>query len=377
MMMVSSQLQDYLVQNAETFIQNWRNRVMISEDDPYKEEVLHNACQMYVLVNQALLHPLNEEEIKHLAFKLASERIEANVNISEFVFNVNIGRSEILHWVSKSGIKWEELQKVIQIINDLFDRFSYWAVRRYTEIKENFLREKQLFINQTHKERLTILGQMSSSFVHEFRNPLTSVIGFTTLLQQEYPDHPYLTIIQHELNQLNYRVTQFLLTSKKEVLNSKVEEISVDQLFKELIDFIFPSLLANDVEIIQSINSEMSIKTRIDEIRQIVINLLMNSIDALQEIDGKRQIEVKAKSLGEFIEITISNNGPMIDEDTIQAIFEPFYTTKELGTGIGLYICKKIVEKQGGTIQCLSERDVTSFILTIPKDTDNHDKEIM
>ncbi|WP_404431520.1 histidine kinase N-terminal domain-containing protein [Sutcliffiella horikoshii] len=357
----------FLEENHDQFIRNWRKKSVISEDDIYKEEVVRNGWQMYQLIKKAIKDPLTEEEIIQLANKTAHERVQANVNISEFVYNVNTGRSEVVKWVWNSGISSEELQPFIDQINALFDKFSYLAVRKYTQIKEKQLEEKELYINQTHKERLTILGQMSSSFVHEFRNPLTSVIGFTRLLQNELPDHPYLEIMRHELDQLNYRISQFLHVSRKELIESKREEVNLSFLLQELVEFLYPSLLDGDVVIQLDIDPSINMIANKDELRQVFLNLIINSIDALQQMKGEsRTIQVVCVENGAFTELSITNNGPKIEEEAIHAIFEPFFTTKDLGTGIGLYICKKLIEKHDGEIYCRSDDDNTSFVIRLP-----------
>lgn len=181
---------------------------------------------------------------------------------------------------------------------------------------------------------------MSSSFVHEFRNPLTSIIGFTKLLQNDYPNLPYLDIMQHELEQLNYRISQFLHVSRKDLIESVQEEIFLSDLLEETIEFLYPSLLDGDVLIDFKCETNIRLMGNGDELRQVFLNLIMNSIDALQEIDGPRYIKVTCDVREGKTNLEISNNGPRIKVESMEAIFEPFFTTKDLGTGIGLYICK-------------------------------------
>ncbi|QWC22449.1 GHKL domain-containing protein [Bacillus haikouensis] len=366
MISTSDRLIAFLEEHSMEFLHNWRSNIVISEQDLYKEEVLQNGLRMFHLVKRAIKNPLTEEEIQALAYKTAQERVEANVNISEFVYNVNVGKSEVIKWVSRSGIEWTELQPYLEDINALFDRFSYLAVKQYTDIRDKQLQEKELYIDQTHKERLTILGQMSSSFVHEFRNPLTSIIGFTKLLQHDYPDLPYLDIMQHELDQLNYRIAQFLHVSRKEIIESKREEINLSAMFKELLEFLYPSLLAGDVSTTLEVDESLIISGNKDELRQVFLNLIMNSIDALQIEKGERLIRIRSVLQASTLHLSITNNGPRIQQETINAIFEPFYTTKELGTGIGLFICKKLIEKHGGEITCYSTDEKTAFTIKLP-----------
>ncbi|MDP5276771.1 sensor histidine kinase [Chengkuizengella axinellae] len=363
---VRKKLISFLEDNSSTFIKSWRENVIISDTDIHKEEVIYNGMKMFELVKQRLNHTLSEEGLRDFAYKVAVERLEANINIGDFVYNANAGRSEVINWVISSGIALEYLPQIIEEINSSFDLFNYYVVKKYTEIKEEQLQKKNIFIDQTHKERLKILGQMSSSFVHEFRNPLTTLLGFTKLIGTEYPFIKYIDIIERELHQLNARVTQFLHVSKKELINGDMKINSLYELFDELIHFIYPSIVDVNVSITNNIEPGIMVYANKEELRQVFLNILLNSIDALQQVKHSKEINIDCKTINEKAEIMISNNGPVIPKEISNVIFEPFYTTKELGTGIGLYVCKNIIEKYNGEISVDSDYDITSFYIKIP-----------
>lgn len=366
LMTASDELIRFLDENISTFIAAWRQNITISEDDLHQEEVEKNGMRMYGLVKKTIQQPLSSDEIDILASKVALERVEANVNIGDFINNVNLGRRAVISYIVSSGIPRNDLQPYIEEINALFDQFSYFAVKKYTEVKEEILQEKISFIDQSHKERLTILGQMSSSFVHEFRNPLTAVKGFIKLMQNDHPDLKYLDIISHEVDQLNFRVSQFLHASKKETIESKREMLDLSELLDEVLSFMYPSLLDGSVKVQEISKRETRVIASKDELRQVFLNLLLNSIDALQKIVSDRTITIEFEIIDNMTYVHIGNNGPMIPPKQIQTIFEPFFTTKELGTGIGLYICRKIIESHQGTIQCYSDEHSTRFSLSLP-----------
>lgn len=366
LMTASDELIRFLDDNISTFIAAWRQKITISEDDLHQEEVEKNGMRMYDLVKKTIQCPLSSDEIDFLASKVALERVEANVNIGDFINNVNLGRREVIRYIVSSGIPRSDLQPYIEEINVLFDQFSYFAVKKYTEVKEEILQEKISFIDQSHKERLTILGQMSSSFVHEFRNPLTAVKGFIKLMQNENPDLKYLDIISHEVDQLNFRVSQFLHASKKETIESKRELLDLSELLDEVLAFMYPSLLDGSVKVQEISKRQTRVIASKDELRQVFLNLLLNSIDALQKIETDRTITIEFEMIEDKTYVHIGNNGPMIPPKQIQSIFEPFFTTKELGTGIGLYICRKIIESHQGTIHCSSDEQSTRFSLSLP-----------
>lgn len=361
-------LGQFLKNNENEFLDSWEQQIVVNKDKYDREQIRKNGVLMYQLIIDSVLEDYSDDAIKLLAHKVAQERADANINIGDFVYNVNLGRSIIVKQVFQSGILEEELQSIIDLINKQFDRFCYYAVSRYTEIKDVKLNEKNIFISQSHKDRLSILGQMSSSFVHEFRNPLTSVIGFVKLLKDSHPSMPYLDIISQELEQLKFRITQFLHTSKMNtVIEGKIEAISLNDILEEVVHFLYPSIVDNNIEVTTNIITDVEVIADKNELKQVFLNLLINAIDALsEEKEKKRKINILAEADLDTISVSISNNGASLRADEIKLIFEPFYSTKKLGTGIGLFVCKKIIESHNGTISCTSIKDLTTFQIKFP-----------
>ncbi|MGA9290349.1 MAG: HAMP domain-containing sensor histidine kinase [Anaerobacillus sp.] len=365
-MAVQEQLLTYLDQNLDAYLRNWKKKIRISESDIHRDKVEANGVMMYRLVQKNIEQPISSEKLIALAKKVAIERAEANVNIGDFIYNVNAGRSVLMKHMTYAGVKVEDLQNSLDSINELFDQFSYHAVTEYTKLKHNELQEKISFIDETHQEKLSILGQMSSSFVHEFRNPLTAIMGFVKLLQKEYPDMVYIDVIDHELQQLNFRISQFLHVSKKEIDSGEEEWVEVRALLASITEFIYPSIVDNDVAIENDFPEKVLIFGQQDKLRQVFLNIIMNSLDALKEQSSPRCIKLHGDESDRMIRIHITNNGPMIPQETLKTIFEPFYTTKELGTGIGLYVCQKIIQNHLGNISCRSEDHETTFTVHLP-----------
>lgn len=214
---------DYLSKSKNLLISLWEKEILISTEDPYKIEVNTNDLSLF----QMILDGLDREGlgfemfIEEFSLKMAEQRVNDSINIGTFVYNVNIGRSIIYHHLLESDFTKEEIQESIKIIDSFFDKFLLYSVSYFTEEKNKIIEEKTQFIDSTHKDRLTLLGQMTSSFIHEFRNPLTSVQGFIQLLKAEDPSIKYLDIISSELEQLNFRISQFLLLSKKELIGKE------------------------------------------------------------------------------------------------------------------------------------------------------------
>ncbi|MCI0767625.1 sensor histidine kinase [Bacillus sp. TL12] len=356
----------HLKNNRHQFVENWKNKMIISEKDPFKQEVVRNGADLLELIIELIMEDKDIAQLQPLCEKIAIERAGADANIGDFVYNANVGRNELFEAMCELDVRARELKPIMTKIHTCFDKLIYYTVLKYSEIISRNLEEKQQYINETHKERLTILGQMSASFVHEFRNPLTSIMGFVKLLKLDHPNLSYLDIISHELDQLNFRISQFLLVSKKEMWNES-EQFWLNDLFHDIIHFLYPSLVNSNVSIEKNLPYPISFVGYRSEVRQVFLNILMNSIDALEVIKEDRKIIIDACEEEERIHIVIKNNGPMIPAESIETIFEPFVTTKKLGTGIGLFVCKQIVEKHNGSIMCRSDSEWTEFHISFQK----------
>lgn len=357
----------FLKENEQTFLSLWEKEIIVHQDEDNIDLVRKNGYTMYRIITNSIINQLSEDDLRVLAYKVAQERADANVNIGEFVYNVNIGRSIIIKYVNKSGFSLDQVHPIIDLINTQFDLFCYYAVSKYTELKDTKLKEKSLIISQTHKERLAILGQMSSSFVHEFRNPLTSIMGFIRLLKNDHPQLPYLDVISKELDQLKFRITQFLHTSKMNVVDeAQHEEITIKSILEEVIDFLYPSIVDSNIQVTSNIDEEAKVIGDRNELKQVFLNLLINAVDAVCDEETNRRINIETVATNGQIAILISNNGSTINAGALKFIFEPFYTTKTLGTGIGLFVCKNIIEKHNGQISCTSDDNLTTFEIKLP-----------
>lgn len=360
----------FLQKHRDDLLREWNKSVIISDLDPYKDEVKKNGESFYNVVIDSFSISNTEllKRVHKIAVQIADERVKAEINMGEFVYNVNLGRTTFFSYLSKVGLEWDALQDAINKINCIFDKFLYYAISHYAESQNKIIEEKTKFIDSTHQDRLTLLGQMTSSFIHEFRNPLTSINGFIQLLKADHPDMKYLDIITSELDQLNFRISQFLLLSKKELIGKEKVFFSLNQLIEECLNFLYPSILDGNVKIIKELCDDIPLFGYADEIRQVLINIIFNAIDELGHHPNLNPIvEIKSHCENEtYIYIDIANNGPMIPEELRKTIFEPFFTTKKLGTGLGLFVCKEIIEKHKGELTCDSNPKKTTFTIKLP-----------
>ncbi|MED2973605.1 histidine kinase N-terminal domain-containing protein [Fictibacillus sp. B-59209] len=354
----------------EKIVWEWLDHALIKKEDPFYEEVVKNGNRTLDLLYQYIEKP-DIALIMDLTKKIAPERIEAKTDISEFVYNINIGRQIVNDKALNSIFLPEEKKWIIMTINHFFDQLLYYAIKEFSSLNDVIIENKNQFIQEMHSDRLTILGQIAASFAHEFRNPLTSIKGFIYLLESELvpnekTDH-YISIINDEMENLQDKISQFLLLSKMKGLDDLIAIFDLSICLHEMIDFMYPRFLEAKINLMVEISPDLKVEGDKNQLKQVILNILNNAVEELCDLPEERIIKVKAYRSSEKIRLEISNNGSQIPAHLLENIFEPFITTKELGTGLGLSVCKQIVEKHNGQILVDSNASYTTFSISIPE----------
>ena len=247
------------------------------------------------------------------------------------------------------------------------------------DITEQKMAEK-LIVDQQQalvaQEKLSVLGQVSAGIGHEIKNPLAAIIGLLDLLEfrvnskKELPPEDILVNIE-KMRKMTMRVNAIVDSLKSLSRNSENDpfvETSVKQIINEVREIYESKLRSAEIQFDDSaIPEHLKIACRESQIGQIFLNLIGNSIDALQDLDEK-WIRIHAVCDQNQIVITFTDSGSGIPKDLADRILEPFVTTKPRGkgTGLGLSISKGIMEQHGGTLSINSECPNTQFILTFP-----------
>src|SRR5690606_16715719 len=186
---------------------------------------------------------------------------------------------------------------------------------------------------------------------HEIRNPLTSIKGFVQLLAEE-TNHQFGEIITSEIERIEFIMNEFLILAKPqwEIVFKKE---NVNTVVQEVISFMRPEAVLNDVEFVTKFNSFPYVNCEAKQIKQGIINLIKNAIEAMPRA-GKLHIPTLSTEEG-FVMIKVRDEGIGISKEHLQRLSEPFFTNKEKGTGLGLMISNKIIEDHKGSIEFFSE----------------------
>ncbi|WP_078543906.1 PAS domain S-box protein [Litchfieldia alkalitelluris] len=213
------------------------------------------------------------------------------------------------------------------------------------------LKHSREFIKES--EKLTVVGELAAGIAHEIRNPLTSLRGFTQLLQYTAStDNEYVPIMIEEIDRINTIVSELLLLSKPNSID--FFKVNIGKLLDTIV--ILMNAEANlhnvKIEILKMSQQEFITYGIENKIKQVFVNILKNAIEAMPH---GGQITVQMKLEGNLISILFIDQGEGIPAEVLAKIGQPFFTTKEKGTGLGMMVCHNIIDNHHGTMKIDSE----------------------
>lgn len=225
--------------------------------------------------------------------------------------------------------------------------------------------EEQLRANQ----KISAIGKLSASLVHEIKNPLASIRGAAEIVLDDYPaenkKRKFPEIIIKETYRLDQTVNQVLDFAKPVPIERHAIHLPLKQTVAHVLNLIGMQLKKSRIQLEHSIDDHAeSFPVDNDRLSQVLMNLILNANDAIGKT-GSINLIAYIKDNNLMIEIT--DNGPGIPTEMVENIFNPFITGKEKGNGLGLSISRKIIESQGGSlIVDVTYTDGARFIITLP-----------
>ena len=250
-------------------------------------------------------------------------------------------------------------------------------------------RDEQLFSEQQQrleKASLAAAGHLSAQITHELRNPLSSIGLNSELLAEEIVELGLPTEKESELTQLlsdiSREIERLKAITEEYLRYARIpppdpSEVEINQLCADIIEFSRAEAERSRVTLILDPDPlSRCISVDSNQLRSALINLIRNSCEALESSGG--YIKITVRSGGGEAHITIADNGPGIPQDLQPRVFEPFFSTKAQGTGLGLSMVRQLIEKQGGRIELITtlpKRDRgkeirgTTFVISLPLDS--------
>ncbi len=203
-------------------------------------------------------------------------------------------------------------------------------------------------------EKLSVVGELAAGVAHEIRNPLMSLRGFVQLLQREDPNkghREYFSIMLSEVDRINRIVSELLLLAKPE--KRKYEYMDLSKKLQRVTTLFQAEANLRNIQIRTILDPRLPlIYCEGDKIKQVFVNILKNALEAMPHTG---EITVQTISAGQEVWIRIRDEGTGIPQDALERISQPFYTTKDTGTGLGLVVCQRIIANHQGRMHIESE----------------------
>ena len=210
-------------------------------------------------------------------------------------------------------------------------------------------------------EKLAAMGSLLASVAHELNNPLSIILLYTALLQADAGPGPlaeYAAEITQAATRCERLVRQFLTLARQHAPERAV--VDLNALLTETIDLLAPSLRVDTITVDLHLAAELPrLWADPHQLQQVVVNLITNAQQALRDVAAPRQLTLTTgvDAAQTRVTLEVADTGLGMSPDVRARIFEPFFTTKApgVGTGLGLPLCRSIIEDHGGTLRCTSQ----------------------
>lgn len=301
-------------------------------------------------------------------FQLTKEQF-MNRNLNEFLSPLS--KDNLQKGINYSRERKSPYELVIQLDNGQL-KFIEYTVNQHTFSESTLIIMRDISTTKILKEQLrksdtlNVVGQLAAGIAHEIRNPMTSLKGFIQLLEASVKDDfsMYFDVITSELNRIESIITEFLVLAKPQSIQFLKKDIC--KIMKNTIELLNAQAILVNVKMNLYCEEHLpTIYCEPNQLKQVFINILKNAIEVMPK-GGEVTVYIKRKNENEIM-ISITDEGCGIPKDKLKRLGEPFYTTKECGTGLGLMVSYKIIEEHFGEMEVESvEGEGTTFYITLP-----------
>ncbi|SHE50993.1 amino acid-binding domain sensor histidine kinase [Seinonella peptonophila] len=369
---------------GQYFVQTMKKQSMIKivgeplHPQDYGLAVLPKNKQLLTVINEGISMIKKDGTYIKIEKKWFGEYImplSAEIERWMFWLKVGVGVAALL----LLGIFWwnRQLKKEVAKRTHEIERMNQLLQEKLDLLEEHHRFQQRLEIQMTESNRLRSLGQLMLGIAHEIRNPLTSILTYTQLLPQKM-NNP--TFCKNFSEQVTSEITR-LNDLVNDLLNYARPRKSTPALFQlhDLVEHIMLLLNAkcHEKNLTVQIDISRSCELYADrhQVQQILLNLIMNAIQAL-DLGG--QLMISARSIEKHVRIEVIDNGHGIEEEEIYRIFEPFYSNKNGGIGLGLAISYQLIKENHGSVHVKSQLEKgTNFTLTFPNQLPKEDVNIL
>ena len=284
-----------------------------------------------------------------------------------------IGTISVFDRISEPGKFNQDDERLLSILASQA-AISIENARLFETIQRNEHKLREIREQLLRVERLAAVGELSAKVAHEIRNPLVSIGGFTRKVYENFPEgvagKPYLKIVIDEVGRLEKILHEILELSSPSLPSFRAMDLH--QILEETILMVREVARKNDIDIVCKYDAKYSmVKADREQLKQAFLNLFRNSLDAMEGTKGSLKIQTyqppKEKGKPDRIMVTVKDSGSGIESDVLEHIFDPFYSSKPRGSGLGLPITHKIITAHNATINVESMvKQGTIFYIEFP-----------
>ena len=232
-------------------------------------------------------------------------------------------------------------------------------------LMKDITNEKKLEAEITRLDRLNLVGEMAAGIGHEVRNPMTTVRGFLQLLggKERYAqDRVYFNLMVEELDRANSIISEYLSLAKNKAVNLEMKDLN--KILRSLLPLMRADGLVTDNYIVLKTKKVPGLMLDEKEIRQLILNLVRNG---LQAMEPDKTLTIKTFQEEDNVVLAVKDQGMGIPYDIIDRIGNPFFTTKDNGTGLGLAVCFSIAARHKAIIDFETGEQGTTFFVRFKK----------
>ena len=219
-----------------------------------------------------------------------------------------------------------------------------------------------------HAEHLAALGRLLAGVAHEVRNPLAGIRS-TVQLWQRLPDHTRtpesMEAVVAAVDRLNAIVSRLLYFSRAD--NAERRPVDLNRLVNESLDLLAAQAAGQGIALERDLAANLPpVMASANALRQAILNLLTNAFQAMPN-GGRLRCSSRLRSQDHFLELRVTDTGPGVAAEVSPHLFEPFVTTRSDGTGLGLALCREIIQGHGGRIELENTGTTgTTFLVLLP-----------
>ena len=257
------------------------------------------------------------------------------------------------------------------------------SVRSYERLYRQKAALQELQDQKVQPAKLAGIGQLVAGVAHELNNPLTSIWGLAQIIN-ERDDKDLDPTLKNELSMIQQEAERSVgivqnLLSFARARGAEMAYTSINAAIDSALELRRYHLMVNNIDLQCNLQPDLP-RTMADphKIQQVILNLIVNAEQAMLEASDSGRLVVKSEKVGDAIHIVVSDDGPGIPEENMDRIFDPFFTSKRVGsgTGLGLSICYSIIGEHGGTIRVERNRENgATFIVELPILKASHSNE--